>query len=211
MPPPRGDRGRGAGNERREEKNPRPQTSGGPQDRRARPWDMGPPALRGGADHPVFLASNNLDLRLYRLSYPPEEEPAFERKDFMWIDHRGGAEYLAQQAGTASVISNMGAYVQLFEATKCSCNYGAEYFPYAPLFYDYVGQGHTYLEKFAGAQTLRNPQELQEAFYQNKKLYLGMSAVDRLAGYSPEFFEFLQSHCQPVYNTFSLQVFLWNR
>ena len=159
----------------------------------------------------VFLASNNLDLRLYRLSYPPEEEPAFERKDFMWIDHRGGAEYLAQQAGTASVISNMGAYVQLFEATKCSCNYGAEYFPYAPLFYDYVGQGHTYLEKFAGAQTLRNPQELQEAFYQNKKLYLGMSAVDRLAGYSPEFFEFLQSHCQPVYNTFSLQVFLWNR
>ncbi|MDD5640174.1 MAG: glycosyltransferase family 39 protein [Syntrophales bacterium] len=157
----------------------------------------------------VFLGTNDLKVRLYRLNYPAEDEVFYERRHFMWIDFRGGSQFLAKEASATPVMCNMGAYLQLFEGI--TSNYGVEFFPMVPLFYDYVAKRHTYLEKYVGAQTLRNPQELQEAFCQNRQIYLGISSVNRLEGYIPEFMDFLYKHCQPVYNTFGLQVFRWHK
>jgi len=153
----------------------------------------------------VFLSSNYLALRLYRLSYMPDKEGYYEREDYAWIDHRGGGQFMAQQAATP-ITSNMACYLKQFQGIISS--YCPELNLGVPVYYDYVSANPKTLEKYIGAPVLRNYQELEEAFCQNRRLYLEVTT--RLSRIDPMLVDFLYSRCHPVFHTFNDQVFLWN-
>jgi 4-amino-4-deoxy-L-arabinose transferase-like glycosyltransferase len=157
----------------------------------------------------VFLTCNGMALQLYHLNYPSEPEPFYDRRNFMWIDHRGGTQFVTQQTCVAPLVSNMGAELQLSEGI--TGNYAVEFFPLVPVIYDNVSKGHFYREKYIGAQSLRNSHELEDAFSRHRKLYLGIDATHRWDIYIPELMDILTTHCQPVYHGIEMQVFLWNR
>ncbi len=99
----------------------------------------------------------------------------------------------------------MGADLQL---TQDICgDYGVEFFPLVPVYYNNVSKGHYYIDKYVGAQSLRNPSELGDALARKRKLYVGIDGLNRWDTLMPELVDFLTTHCQPVIAAWTCKYF----
>jgi len=157
----------------------------------------------------VFITSNDVALRLYRLTYPSMDEPFHERPNYSWIDFRGGDRFVAEKAVPDPIVGTGGHYLKL--AYGLDIPYSVVRKTFMTKFYDYQTRHPRLSDKYTGALGFGSMLDLEELFWQHRRLLVTVYGTSRLNTLDPLVMEWLRGRCRVVYHSFDTVVYLWEK
>jgi hypothetical protein len=157
----------------------------------------------------IFMASSETGLKIYRLTYNVQNPDFFSRQNDGYIDYKNPADYVSAHFRPGDTV--IGVLPHTFMHFSGKFSYGLNPLLLKRMYYVRNMNPPCYIDRYSGTMSLRNIFEVQDAFWNNHRVWIMASPVLALdEGSDRPTRTFLESSGRLVYEDSASRIYLWD-
>ncbi|MBI5192036.1 MAG: glycosyltransferase family 39 protein [Nitrospirae bacterium] len=162
----------------------------------------------------VFISSNSLFLKLYRLSYDPTQPAFHTRSGVIDYDYRDVGAFIKSNLQKGDiVIAVMSHTIEYY--SDITPDYYIQSYTDRQVFYDIGRSGNPspyYLDRYVGRPVIRSVSDLKNVFNNNRRVWIAAVNYRTFVAFDDkEMLDYIQLNSKPVYRGYNAAVYLWER
>ncbi|MDA8168919.1 MAG: glycosyltransferase family 39 protein [Nitrospiraceae bacterium] len=158
----------------------------------------------------LFLASNNVLLKLYLLSASPPDPPILTRQNVYWVDYKSTAKYVMENLRKGDVVYAMTPHTLYY--------YGGVHSDYSLItrlqktsVYDVDDHYPGVFDKYMGNPVTTSLDEFQNVAAKSGRIWLVAAPVQSLMSNDKDTVNYITHNFRVVYESYNARVYLWEK